>query len=147
MKMKKLFLIFACLWSIHVFASVDDDKSITVNELPVKARSFMQQYFPEIKVSYAVMETDFFSKKYKVIWVNGQKAEFDKNGEWTEVDCKYTVVPDSIVPVPIRKYVREQHPEQKIIKIERDSKEYEVKLNNKLELTFDRLFRLIEIDD
>ena len=38
-------------------------------------------------------------------------------------------------------------PEAKILKIERDSKTYEVKLNNQLELEFNKAFQLIDIDN
>ena len=44
-------------------------------------------------------------------------------------------------------YVSKHYPEAKILKIERDSKTYEVKLNNQLELEFNKAFQLIDIDN
>ena len=43
--------------------------------------------------------------------------------------------------------MKEHYPDSYICKVERDRKGYEVKLNNRLELTFDPRFRLIEMDD
>lgn len=43
--------------------------------------------------------------------------------------------------------VQELYPGAAVIKIERDKQEVEVKLNNGMELTFDRSHNLIGIDD
>ncbi|MDE6858048.1 MAG: PepSY-like domain-containing protein, partial [Alistipes sp.] len=67
-------------------------------------------------------------------------------GEWKEVDCKFTEVPAGIVPAPIAEYVVNNYPNTEVVKIEKDSREYEVKLSNRMELTFDRRFNLTDID-
>ena len=72
--------------------------------------------------------------------------EFDKNGYWKEVDCKYSSVPAAVIPEAIQKYVKDNYPDTKILKLERDKKEYEVKLTNRTELKFDINFNLIDID-
>ena len=53
----------------------------------------------------------------------------------------------AIVPQPILTFVRKHYPDSHICKVERDRKGYEVKLDNRLELTFGAKFRLIEVDD
>ena len=73
--------------------------------------------------------------------------EFDKSGEWTEVKCSQSEVPSKIVPAAIREYVKTNYPDVKIVSIERDRKEYEVKLSNRLEITFDSQMRVVDIDD
>ncbi len=145
--MKRLFILLFCLISIPFILKADDEKPIAVNDLPQEALTFINTHFTDTKISYAKIESDFFKKEYKVIFVNGQKVEFDKNGRWKEVDCKYSSVPTSIIPETIKKYITEQYPEQNVIKIERDKKGYEVKLKNKLELKFNHAFQLIDIDD
>lgn len=52
-----------------------------------------------------------------------------------------------IVSMPIETKVQELYPGAAVIKIERDKQEVEVKLNNGMELTFDRSHNLIGIDD
>lgn len=145
--MKKLFILLLCLISIQSVVKADDDKPVAVNDLPPKALAFIKKHFSDTKISYAKMESDFFKKDYEVIFVNGQKAEFDKNGIWKEIDCKYSSVPATIIPDSIKKYLSEQFPGQTVIKIEQDKKGYEVKLKNKLELKFNKAYQLTAIDD
>ena len=76
-----------------------------------------------------------------------QKAEFYKDGEWKEVDCRYSSVPAAVVPAQIAQYVSGHYPDASIVQIDRDKHDYEVKLSNGLELTFDLKFNLIDIDD
>ena len=88
-----------------------------------------------------------FGKSYEVVFTNGSKVEFDGKGEWKDVNCKYTQVPDEIIPQKIKEYIAANFAGAKILEIERDSRDYEVKLNNGLELTFNLKFELIDIDD
>ena len=145
--MKQIILLFACLFALQGLAKADDDRAITVDQLPQKAQEFIQKYFPKNEISLAKMEKDFWEKKYEVVFVNGEKDEFLKDGSWENVDCKYSTVPTGIVPQAIKDYVSKHYPEAKILKIERDSKTYEVKLNNQLELEFNKAFQLIDIDN
>ncbi len=146
--MKKLMLITLSILTLGTFtASADTDRAITVEQLPQKSQQFIKQYFPNEKVAYAKEERDFLETKYEVVFVNSAKLEFQKNGEWKDVDCKYSAVPAGIVPAQIISKVKELYPEAQVIEIDRDNRDYEVKLNNRMELTFDLKFNLIEIDD
>ena len=146
--MKKLiiFAVVSLIFSVAT-ARADDDRPINVNQLPQKSQQFIKQHFPSEKVAYAKIERDFLKTNYEVVFTNGSKIEFRKDGEWEEVDCKYTKVPDAIIPPKIKEFVTTNYEGATIIKIERDSRDYEVKLTNGLELTFDLKFNLIEIDD
>ena len=74
--MKQIILLFACLFALQGLAKADDDRAITVDQLPQKAQEFIQKYFPKNEISLAKMEKDFWEKKYEVVFVNGEKAEF-----------------------------------------------------------------------
>ena len=145
--MKKLVFLLVCLFTLQTVARADDDKPIQVTQMPQPAQLFIKQHFPKNKVALAKMENDFFYKSYEVIFTNGNKVEFDKKGNWTEIDCKHTVVPTATIPTAIQKYVTTNYPDTKVLKIERDKKEYEVKLYNRVELKFDLKFNLIDIDN
>ena len=61
---------------------------------------------------------------------------------------------DCCLPKPRRdvykrqaQYVSGHYPDASIVQIDRDKHDYEVKLSNGLELTFDLKFNLIDIDD
>lgn len=145
--MKKLVFLLVCLFTLQNVALADNDKPIQVNQMPQSAQLFIKKYFADSKVALAKMESDFLYKSYEVIFTNGNKVEFDKKGEWTEVDCKYGSVPGAVVPAAIQKYVASNYQDAKILKIERDNKDYEVKLSNRTELKFDLKFNLIDIDN
>ena len=129
------------------FALVDDDRPIAVNQLPQKAQLFIKEHFPKEKVAYAKIERDFLEVKYEVVFASGSKVEFRKNGDWKEVDCRYTAVPAAIIPSKIIESVANLYPDNAIVQIDRNRRDYEVKITNGLELTYDLAFNLIEIDD
>lgn len=145
--MKKVLILLVCLFTLQTVAWADDDKPIQVNQLPQPAQTFIKTYFAGSKVAIAKVETDWLDKSYDVIFTNGDKLEFDRKGAWTEVNCKYSVVPADVVPPAIRKYVSTNYPEAKILKLEKDKHDYEVKLSNGWEITFDLKFNVIDIDN
>ena len=136
--MKKLVFLLVCVFTVSTVAMADNEKPIQVGQLPTKAQTFITTYFKGHKVALAKQDSDLFSKSYDVIFTNGEKIEFDKSGDWTEEKCK------SGVPTQI---VKNNYPDASIIQIERKRNEYEVKLSNRWEITFDSQMRVIDIDD
>ena len=143
--MKKM-MFMACLVLFALTACADDDLPIRTNQLPRNAQQFLTQYFRGVEVSYAKQDDEGFDKSYEVVFVDGNKVEFRRDGEWKEVDCRYGRVPDAIVPRAILDFVRQHYAGQYIRKIERDRHGYEVKLTSGLELKFDRNGRFRKID-
>ena len=80
---------------------------------------------------------------------NGENViEFLKDGNWKEVDCKYSSVPEAVLPDAINQYVKTNYAGQKVLKIEKEDRGgYEIKLSGGLELGFDKRFQLIDIDN
>lgn len=145
--MKKLVFLFICLFTLQTVAKADNDKPIQVEQMPQQAQTLIKQFFPSHKVAIAKMESGIFDKSYEVIFTDGNKIEFDKKGNWKEVDCKHGFVPEKLIPVAIRNYVITNYPNTSIIKIDKDSKDYEVKLSNRIELKFDLKYNLIDLDN
>lgn len=127
-------------------AYADHDRAVTTEQMPRQAQEFIARYFPGEK-SPTQKRKRFFEVIYEVMFTNGSKVEFRRNGAWKEVDCRYSSLPAGIVSMPIETKVQELYPGAAVIKIERDKQEVEVKLNNGMELTFDRSHNLIGIDD
>ena len=144
--MKKIVLLLVCLFSMTI-VKADNDKPIEMNQLPVKAQTFITTYFKDQKVALITQETGLFYKSYDVVFASGDKLEFDKSGDWTEVKCKTVEVPAAIIPEAILKYVKANYPEVKILEIEHDSEGYEIKLSNRLEIKFNNKFQVVDIDD
>lgn len=145
--MKKILFVFAAMMMFAGIASADNDRIVPYENLPAKAQEFVKKYFPSEKVSYVKEEADFMELSYEVVFAHGTKVEFTGQGEWKEVDCRYSTLNEDLVPAQIRTYVKQNFPDTKFVKIEKGYRDYEVKLTNRLELTFDLNFNLVDIDD
>ena len=145
--MKKIIFTVCMLALAVVGVYAGNDKPITKRELPVKAQQLLDQYFSGSTIALAKVDKEFMNATYDVVLSDGAKLEFNKNGDWKEIDCRYTGVPLGLIPSQIIQKVNELYSEAKIIKIDKDRKDYEVKLNNGLDLVFDLKFNLVEIDD
>lgn len=143
---KNTIVTLICLVAFHVTAEAGKDKPISVSQLPVAAQQLLKKHFAGKKVALAKMESGLFYTDYDVIFTNGDKIEFNGKGEWTEVKCKSAAVPAGIVPARIAAYVRQNYPDNRILKIEKDDDEYEVNLSSGIEITFNRDFLVIDID-
>lgn len=127
-------------------AMADNEKPITVSQLPATAQQVIKKHFSKKKVALVKMETGIFDKSYDVVFTTGEKIEFDKKGNWKEINCKLSFVPTALIPAKIVNYVKSNYPGTKILKIEKDTKEYDVKLSNLIEITFNKLFQVTDID-
>ena len=113
--------------------------------------SFVKTYFADAEILSSIK--DGFD--YDVTLSDYTKIEFDGNLlrgklEWDEVDCKhstvYKAVPSTLIPVEISTHVAKYHSDYSIVKISKDRRGWEIKLNNGIEIEFDRKFNVIEID-
>ena len=146
--MRKFMLAtFVLISFVFITAKADNDRVIKKEKLPVTAQKFISTHFPGIKISYVKEERDFMEKNYEVVFTDGSKIEFSRRGEWKEVDCRYTEVPSAIVPDQIEKYISEHYHNEKVLQIDRNHNSYEVRLSNRLELTFDKNYNITDIDD
>ena len=144
--MRILMIAICCMMSFNIAANADNDKPINVKELPAKAQTLLSKHFKGQKVMLATIESGIVSRSYDVVLRNGTKLEFDKKGNLTEIDCKQGIVPSQLIPQPIKNYLKENYPAQAVKKIEMNKKEYEVELTNRIDLTFNKHFQLIDID-
>ena len=123
-----------------------DDKAITVDKLPKAAREFLEINYPDVKVAYAVVDVDFLQNEYEVMLSNAVKVEFYSDGSLKNISCR-AGIDEKFVPEAIRKYVNENFPGTTYLEYEADRKKHEIKLSNRLEISFDKAFNVIEIDD
>ena len=65
--MKKLLILAAAVFALGTSTvSADNDRPISVSELPEKAQQFIRQHFPNEKVSFAKMERELFDTTYEL---------------------------------------------------------------------------------
>lgn len=136
--MKKIMLSFAAMVIALTapMTAMADDRPVTLNQLPQNSQQFIKHHFAKSTISYAKQDTEMFDGEYEVVFTDGVKVEFRKNGDWKNVECKMSEVPSTIIPQRIKDYVAKNQTDTKIIKIEREPKEFEVKLSNGQELIF-----------
>lgn len=118
-----------------------------MGKLPAKARTFVETYFPDQELSYIKIDKGLTLSMYEVVFANSWELDFTKEGEWTEVDCKYSAVPAGIVPGKIASYVTEHFAPAFVTQIEKDGKRYQTDLSNGLELRFDKDGNFVGMDD
>lgn len=153
MSMKRflMFIASAIFTTTAAFAATDhfgdDERPIRYDELPAEAKAFIAEYFAKEEVSHTIMDKGIVWDEYTVVFVSGTKLDFDDDGKWLEVNCRYSEVPAAIVPNQISDYVKSYYPKSKITEIKRERNEWEVKLTGGLELTFNSSFRLTDMDD
>lgn len=129
------------------FTANAQKKTITVKELPQTAQTFITNNFKGQTVSFAVKEKEMMDTDYTVQLSGGFKLEFDKNGNWEEINGNGKAVPAAIIPKNIADYVAKNQKGHKIIKIEKDKMGYDVDLSNGLGLDFDSNGKFLKVDD
>ena len=142
----RLFLIAALsCFMVCNHAQADNNRPVTLKQMPSKAQQLILKHFPSAEIMLSTVEGYMLDKNYDVVFKNGDKAEFNRNGDWTSISCKGGI-PAGIVPEQIACHVQAQYPGVKIIEIEKDDRHYEVMLSNRIELTFNKSFKLVEAD-
>ncbi len=121
--------------------------SVKTVQLPQTSQGFLNTNFSNNTVTNTKVDTKRnVVDEYEVYLDNGVKVEFDRNGNWKEVDGKGTAIPTEFINQNIVSYVNTQYPNAQIYKVEKERKGYEVKLTNGLELKFNHQGAFLRID-
>ena len=147
MNKNKFFWVALLCMLLQSVTCLADDKIIPVEQLPAPAKTFVKKYFPQATIEYATKDTEFMGTTYEVRLSDGTEVDFDKKGNWDNVDCKTKAVPASLVPAAIAQYVKAHYPNTVIVKIDKERGGYEIELSNDLDLKFNSKGKLIGIDD
>lgn len=143
--MKKLFIIAFCTLSLS--ACADNSKVISFDLLPEAAKTLMQSYVDVQQVIVVTQDGRSAWADYDVLLSNQSQWSFDGKGNLESVRMM-TGVPENLVPAAIRATVTKMYPEAIIVKysVDKDDREQDVELNNRIELTFDLNGALKEVD-
>lgn len=144
MIMRRILLpILAILLCIPVMA---EDIEIKPEQLPEKSQQIIAKAFPDAKIKKANIEKRASLMQYEVKISGGVKLQFSKDGSLTECECTKGTVPDMLIPSKIRSFIAKEFPQNSVVRIEHDSKIYEIDLDDGTELSFNSAYRLIDID-
>ena len=143
MKNIKFFLLMAMVMTMSLTMSADDDdRVITYDQLPQAAQTFLKANFATKVPLLVTADWDDFTIRYE----SGEKIEFDRSGNWKGIECYNSKIPAGVVPEQIGSYLNQNYPGKSVIKLERHRSVYEVKLNNGMEIEFNRNFQVIDMD-
>ena len=143
--MKRINYLLIVLSLLSVMACAGNDKITSdTNILPVSSRQFIS----DIPVSHIQIEKNLIRiSSYDVILTDGTNVEFNHKGEWKEIKRHGLPIPPAIIPEVIQDLIKKNYSSNKVVKIEKEIRDYEIKLDNGLEMTFDLKGNLIDIDD
>lgn len=141
--------------AMAIFAAVslsacnhEDKKVIQFGELPQAAQTFVDTHFADKQVSIVYHDTELADKDYEVIFTDGANIDFSKKGEWTEVEDRDTNgVPTAIMLQGIVDYVSTNFAGQYVVQLGKERSNYEVELNNGVEMVFDKEGQFLRYDD
>ena len=147
--MKRINYLLIVLSLLSVMACAGNDKITSdTNILPVSSRQFISDHFKDIPVSHIQIEKNLIRiSSYDVILTDGTNVEFNHKGEWKEIKRHGLPIPPAIIPEVIQDLIKKNYSSNKVVKIEKEIRDYEIKLGNGLEMTFDLKGNLIDIDD
>lgn len=149
MKKQVLMLMAALMMGSLAIHAVE--RVIPFEQLPQNAQVFTRTYFkaedPLYRQAYVTYDSELFDSSYMVVFTNGDGLEFNKDGEWKDYECTQCFVPDEVIPATIQAYLSANMAGQRVKKIEKNRRSYDVKLDSGLELEFDLKGNLIELDD
>lgn len=146
--MKKFIAIVAAFVMLALPMAAKDRIYHNSDPLPSAAKTTLKKNFPKQTVNRIKVESHFIGgDEYEVILSNGTEIEFDKDGEWKEVDCGHVAVPGAFVLKSIAQYVGRNYSGQKIVKVSKERNKYEIELSSGLDLEFDRSGKFLRVDD
>ena len=134
--MKKNVLITAIM--MISAAAMFADKVISPEQLPQQAKELISSNFPGKTIQF--VEADF--NEYEIQLNDGTELQLSGSGDWQEIKS-YTGVPANMLPSEITNYVAKNYPNILILKAEKDWKNIEIKLSNRMELYFDTNGKLL----
>jgi len=153
--MKKNFLMIALFAIALVFnaCSSDDDNGggtkFAYENLPTESKQFITDHFSDYNVTETLQLASSYTvalskKTTKATVVYGSYViEFDRQGEWTEIEgINESVLPDNVlalIPRSILSYVAQNYPDRGITEIKKETYGYKIDLTGTLdvELAFD----------
>ena len=94
-----------------------------------------------------IVDAEQYPNQFEIELNNGLELEFDLDGNFIELSGGCNDIPQSQLPQTIQDWVSSNYPGVGYDDIERCPTEYEIKLDNDVEIIFDLEGNVIEIDD
>ncbi|WP_373824973.1 PepSY-like domain-containing protein, partial [Bacteroides heparinolyticus] len=104
--MKVLSILALAIFAVQ-FSFAGDVITQDAKQLPLVARNFINRHFTKPQIHYIKIESEILqNKKYEVQLADFTEIDFDKQGNWLEVDCKKAAIPAALIPTSVQEYVK-----------------------------------------
>lgn len=112
--MKRLLFILLSMMSVSAALRAGNEiRTTDPQKLPATAREFIATHFPDTRIALIKIDREGGrTDSYDVLLENGSDLEFDRRGQWTEIDAERTTVPQSIIPLRIADYLKRNYPDR-----------------------------------
>lgn len=135
-------MLLIAVLGISLASCSDNDEPISSRDLPSISKDFIIEYFP----SASIVSTQKDKDEYNVVLSDGTKIEFDKKGDWTEVDAASgKTLPTGFYPAEIDNYISQNFDGEGINEITKVKRGYEVEITTGTEMVFAHDGSFIEI--
>ena len=128
--MKKIIYIILSLLivSIYTYAS-----SIALSEVPNAAIRFADKYFAD----YYLYRATEMGGTYTLIFKGGLKIYVNSRGEWKTISGGGEEISIDYVEDKVKNAIKKEYPEEKVIQIQKKSKNYNVQFKSRRKITID----------
>jgi hypothetical protein len=121
-----------------------NDELVDLANLPPAITEYIRNNFPGVNI----VKAEFDEGRFNLYLSNGWELYFDANGNFLRAERDDEFIDPANLPAEIKDYIHNNYPDASIVKAEFDDGRYEILLDNKVELYFDRNgnFLFSEID-
>ncbi|WP_157152007.1 PepSY-like domain-containing protein [Brachyspira sp. SAP_772] len=127
---KTLYIIFALSMLITSYAY---SKSVAISEVPKSAIAFADKYFPD---NYLYRASEM-SGTYILIFKGGLKIYVNNRGEWGTISGGGNEISIDYLEENIKNAIKKEFPNEKVIYIQKKSKDYKIEFKNRQKITID----------
>ena len=149
--MKSRYTLKTIIVALAIFVSgvaSADYKTTDVSKLPQAAIQCLQQNIPNATVNLIKVDTSFLGfgvSSYDAYLSDGTEIEFDKRGQWTEIEND-VAIPQSFITDTLKAYLAKNFPNIRVTSLKKKPYGYQIELSNDIEIRFDSSWKLISID-
>jgi hypothetical protein len=127
------------------FASCEKETVLDDMNIPEEISNYVNTHFPDNKIIQVVKDVDELELSYDVILEDSFSMEFNRKKQIISVKG-ISKLPDTVIPEILLSHAKNNYPEQIIIEWSLDDRKQEIKLNNGIELKFNKEGEFIRID-
>ena len=151
--MKKLLMMLFCLFTISCADA--QVKQVSKNKMPKNVVNYVEANYSDREPYYQIEYVNYNFNRiedYEVLFDNGTKLEFCKNGELKSIDCgRHDHIELYLLPEEIAQYIDKVFTGFYVLEYDIEFNwnkpyRYEVELTNGITLRFNKKYKLVDVE-